>query len=698
MSPSPFERKGAVALIRLNNPPVNALSHALRSHIVAGIDAAHLDSAIEAIVLIGTDKAFSGGADISEFGSRAASAEPMLPSVITVMELATKPIIAAISGACMGGGLELALGAHFRVAKPDAQSAFPEVKLGLLPGAGGTQRLPRLIGLEYAMNLIVSGQAMPAGLFGMTPLFDQMVDGDLEAGALAFAEDVIAKKTPLKRVRDLKVKHADVDAFSAFAANMVKGVAGPFPAPFKCIEAVKATTSLSFEDGIALERKLFVELMMTAESKSLRHAFMGERAASKIADIDASIQSREIKRVGVIGAGTMGGWITMNFLNASIPVTLLEMKPENLDRGVGIIRKNYEGQLAKGKLKADKLEARMALITPTLSYDDLAECDLIIEAVFEDMDVKKSVFETLDKVAKPGAILASNTSTLDVNAIAEFTKRPEDVVGLHFFSPANIMKLLEVVRGAKTAKDVMATVMGLAKTIRKTAVVSGVCDGFIGNRMIAKYGQMAEDLVDEGASPQQVDKVLEKFGMIMGPFRMADLAGNDISWAIRKRRRAQFPNAPEANKPAFADKLCEMGRFGQKSGKGWYLYQDGKRDAILDPEVDTMINDFRAKHGYVARPISDQEIIDRCILALVNEGARILEEGIAARASDIDMVYLTGYGFPLFRGGPMNYADERGLYEVSRVMMDLHRRTGNDFWKPAALIEKRLSEGKGLTA
>ncbi len=689
MTQAAYSTHGAIAVIAMNNPPVNGLGFELRSGIVAGLDQALADPKVSAVVLIGTDKAFSGGADIREFNSPKALAEPNLNTVIRIVEASTKPVIAAISGACMGGGLELALGCHYRVAAAGAQIALPEVKLGILPGAGGTQRLPRLIGPEAALNMIVSGTIVPSEQFKGTPLFDAFLDGDLQAGALAFAEKAVKEKLPLKRVRDLKIDYPNAEAFFQFARNTVGAMAKNFPAPLKCVDAVAAAVSMPFDAGMQLERESFVHLVQTPESKALRHAFFGERAASKIADVPADTPARKIEKVGIIGAGTMG--IAMNFLNAGIPVTILETKQEALEKGVGIIRKNYESSLKKGKLTQEKLDGRMGLLKGTLSYDDLKDADLIIEAVFEEIGVKEQVFKKLDEVAKPGAILASNTSTLDVNKIAGFTKRPQDVVGMHFFSPANIMKLLEVVRGAATAKDVLATVMQIAKKIRKTAVVSGVCDGFIGNRMIEHYGRIAGFIVEEGASPQQVDRALEKWGMAMGPFRMGDLAGNDIGWAIRKRRYVEKPDVKYAK---IADKLCELGRFGQKTGMGWYRYEAGRRDAIPDPVVDKLIDDYRKEQGITPRKISDAEIVERCIFALVNEAARLLEEGIAQRASDIDMVYLTGYGFPLYRGGPMLYADQVGLYNVARAMQGFKAASGDAFWEPAPLLAKLAAEGK----
>jgi 3-hydroxyacyl-CoA dehydrogenase len=599
-------------------------------------------------------------------------------------------VIAAIRGTCMGGGLELSLGCHYRVAAPDAQVALPEVKIGLVPGAGGTQRLPRAIGVENALNMIVSGN--PVAAEKLKGLFDEIVPGDLLEGALAFARGV-ADKRPLPRIRDRKAEQPDAEAFFQFARNTVGAVAKDFPAPLKCVDAVAASVSKPFDEGMKVERELFMQLIASPESRALRHAFFGERAASKIPDVPADTPTRRIESVALIGAGTMGGGIAMNFLNASIPVTILETKQEALDRGVATIRKNYEATVKRGKLTAEKMEQRMKLLRPTLSYADIQSADLAIEAVFEEMGVKEAVFRKLDEVMKPGAILASNTSTLDVNRIAAFTKRPQDVVGMHFFSPANVMKLLEVVRGAKTGKDVLATVMQVAKKIRKTAVVSGVCDGFIGNRMVEQYLRQALFLLEEGASPQQVDRAMEKFGMAMGPFRMSDLAGNDIGWAIRKRRYVEKPDVIYSR---IADRLCELGRFGQKTGSGWYRYEAGRRDAIADPAVDEMIATYRKEKGIVARKIGDDEIVERCVYALVNEGARILEEGIASRASDIDMVYLTGYGFPLHRGGPMLYADMAGLYNVARTMQRFAANPHGDpgFWKPAPLLARLAAEGK----
>jgi 3-hydroxyacyl-CoA dehydrogenase len=692
-----YKVHGDVAVITLNNPPVNGLGYATRTAITAGLDKANADPAVKAIVVTGAGKAFSGGADIKEFGSAKATAEPNLLSVILALENSAKPTVAAVHSVCMGGGLELALGCHYRIAAPGCNVALPEVKLGLIPGAGGTQRLPRVLGVEPALNMIVSGEPVKSEMLAQLPgqkLFDKMASSaeSLAEEALAYARSV-ADARPLPLVRNMPCKHPLGDAYFQFARNMVKGMAKNFPAPAKCVDAVEAATKKKFDEGMALEREIFTNLMFTPESRALRHLFMAERAASKIADVPDDTKQREIKSVGVIGAGTMGGGISMNFLNAGIPVTILEMKQEALDRGVATIRKNYEAQVKKGKLKQDKYDQRMGLLKTTLSYDDLKDCDLVIEAVFEEMGVKQKVFETLDGVMKKGAILASNTSTLDVDKIAAFTKRPEDVVGLHFFSPANVMKLLEVVRGKKTAKDVMATVMSTAKKIKKTAVVSGVCDGFIGNRMIEQYSRQAGFLLDEGATPQQVDRAIEKFGFAMGPFRMGDLAGNDIGWAIRKRRAVDHPDMKYSRT---ADKLCELGRFGQKTGAGWYDYKEGKRDAIPSKLVEDMVVEHRKSLGIEPRKISDEEIVQRLVFALVNEASHILEEGIAARASDIDMVYITGYGFPIHRGGPMLYADQVGLFNVVQAMKRFQQNPRDDakFWEPAPLLARLAAEGK----
>jgi 3-hydroxyacyl-CoA dehydrogenase len=688
-----YEQIGRVAVITLDNPPVNGLGHETRSAVVAGLDRANADAACDAIVVTGAGKAFSGGADIREFNTPKASAEPALRSVIRALEDSRKPVVAAINGVCMGGGLELAMGCHYRVADGAATIALPEVKLGLLPGAGGTQRLPRAIGVEAALNMIVTGTSVQASALRGTGLLDEVVDDDVVAAAVALARKVIAEKPTLKRLRDVKLDYPNADGYFQFARNTVSAAAKHFPAPRSCIDAVAAAVSMPFDEGLRHERQLFNELVQTPESRALRHAFFAERAAARIPDVPDTTPARTIKRVAIIGAGTMGGGIAMNFLSAGMPVALLESDEAALGKGVARIRDNYESSAAKGRLSHDKVKECMSLLEPTLRYDRVGDADLVIEAVFEDMAIKQTVFRTLDEATKPGAILATNTSTLDVNAIAAATMRPQDVVGMHFFSPANVMKLLEVVRGAKTAPDVLMTVMRVAKRIGKTAVVSGVCDGFIGNRMLEQYLRQAMFVVDEGASPAQVDAALEEFGMAMGPFRMSDLAGNDVGWRIRQRR---YVEKPELRYSRIADRLCEQGRFGQKTGAGWYRYAPGRRDALPDPAVDAIVDAYRKEIGVTARKIAPDEIVDRCILALVNEGTRILEEGIAQRASDIDVVYLAGYGFPSWRGGPMLYADASGLYNVVRRMQQFATMPGADilFWTPAPLLPRLAAGGK----
>ncbi|MEP6548151.1 MAG: 3-hydroxyacyl-CoA dehydrogenase NAD-binding domain-containing protein [Gammaproteobacteria bacterium] len=692
-----FAVQGGVAVLTLDNPPVNSLGLELRAALLEGLDRANADPGIGAIVLIGSGAGFSGGADIREFGTPKAVAYPNLRSLIAEVEDSPKAVIAAIGGVCMGGGLELALGCHFRVGVAGARIALPEVKLGLLPGAGGTQRLPRLLGVEAALNLIVSGTTVPAEKLRDTALFDAFSDGDLRDAALDFARRVISEKLPLRRVRDLTLNMPTAAAFFQFARNSVQAVAGPYPAPPACVEAVAAAVEMSFDAGVKRERELFTTLMLSPESAALRHVFQAERAASKIQGVPDDTPVRPIRKVGVIGAGTMGGGITMSLINAGLPVVLLETQQDALDRGLANIRRNYQGALRKGTLNEAGLASRLALITPTLDYATLRDVDLSIEAVFESMDVKRQVFEKLDAVLRPGAILASNTSALNLDEIAKFTRRPQDVIGLHFFSPANVMRLLEVVRGAATGKDVLATAMRLAKTMNKIAVVSGVCDGFIGNRMLARYGAAAHDLIMAGALPHQVDAALQDFGMAMGPFRVGDLAGLDIGWALRKRRATEFPGKDFSN---VADTLCEAGRFGQKTGAGWYRYQTGSRNPIPDPKVTAIIEQYRRQRGITPREVKSAEIVARCIYALVNEGARIIEDGIAQRASDIDLVYLNGYGFPAYRGGPMFFADQTGLNEIVRALKRIAVEPGSDAgaWIPAPLLIRLASQGQPFSA
>ena len=687
-----YQVRDDIAVITLNNPPVNGLGLETRSAAVAALQRAQADAAIKAIVLTGAGKAFSGGADIREFNSPKALTEPTLHTLIKVVEDSAKPVVAAIHSVCMGGGLELALGAHYRVTLPGAQIALPEVKLGLLPGAGGTQRLPRVLGLGPALEMIVSGAPAASEKLAGSLLFDDLLPAgsDLLEGAVAYARRVGGLR-PLPKVRDRTVEQADLDAFLQAARARVGAAAGPFPAPLACLEAVAASATMPFEDGLKFERERFMALTQTPESKALRHAFFAERAAAKVPDLAADTPTRTIASAAVVGAGTMGAGIAMNFANAGIPVTLLETDQQALDKGLATVRKNYENTLKKGKLTQDALDARMALVKGTLDDADIAQADIVIEAVFEDLGVKEAVFRRLDAIMKPGAILASNTSTLNLDRIAAFTARPQDVIGLHFFSPANVMKLLEIVRGGATAKDVLASALALSKKLKKTGVVAGVCDGFIGNRMVEQYVRQAGFLLDEGALPQQVDRAAEAFGFAMGPFRMGDLAGNDIGWAIRKRRRVE---TPEVTYSKTADLLCEAGRFGQKTGAGWYDYMAGDRSPHPSAAVDEMIVAHSAALGIARRTIGDEEIVGRLVYALVNEGARILEEGIALRASDIDMVYLSGYGFPLHRGGPMFYADTVGLPRVLAAIEGYARGYQGEAWTPAPLLVRLASENK----
>lgn len=691
-----YRVQDGVAVITLHQPPVNPLSHAVRTAIVDGIDRAHADAAVRAIVIVGAGKQFSAGADMREFGTPAATQEPTLSTVLRILDDTSKPIVAAIEGVAMGGGLELALACHYRVAHAKTLIALPEVKRGILPGAGGTQRLPRLIGAEAALDMIVTGKTVKAAELG-APLFDRVTDGDVLPLALTVAleaADAAAGGAPLPRVRDRKVNLPSADAFFQHARRTVQARSPNLPAPLQCVNAVAASLE-PFDIGLPKERAMFVELSRSPEARALQHGFFAERLAPKIPSLPADVQARSVEVGAVIGAGTMGGGIAMNFANAGLPVWLLETNEAALERGLGVIRRNYEASAKKGRLTDAQVEARMALIRPTLQYADIAQADVVIEAVFEDWGVKEIVFSTLDEVMKPGAILATNTSTLDVDRIASFTKRPQDVVGLHFFSPANVMRLLEVVQGAATAPDVIATAMNIAKRFGKVGVLSGVCDGFIGNRMLDRYIRQAHFLLEEGALPEQIDRALEKFGMAMGPCRMNDMVGNDIGWAIRKRRYVEYPDQAFAR---VADPLCEAGRLGQKTGKGWYRYEPGKRDPIPDPDVRELIEAYSAKHGITRRKISDQEIVERTIYALVNEGARLLEEGIAQRASDLDAVFLTGYGFPAFRGGPMHYAESVGLFNVLRAIRGFAARGvgGGTFWTPAPLLERCVAEGRSF--
>ena len=687
-----YSVRDGIAVITMNNPPVNGLGSALRPGIMDGIRKAEADPAVKAAVIWGSPKVFSGGADIREFNSPKAFAPPSLHDIIEAQDSMKKPMVAAIGGFAMGGGLELALGCHYRVAAPKAQLALPEVKLGILPGAGGTQRLPRIVPVAKAIEMMTTGNPIPAEKGKELGLVDEVASGDLLEAAIAFAKKLVAQGKGPRRIRDMSARvDGDVKTFFAQAREQVAKASRGYPAPLEIVACVETACTRPFDEGRKFERERFAVLVETGESKALRHMFFAERQTTKIPDVPEDTPTRPVKSAAVIGAGTMGGGIAMSLVNAGIPTTIIEVQQEALDRGIATIRKNYAATVSKGRLQQEAMDQCLALITPALDLAAAKDADIVIEAVFERMDVKQEMFLKLDAIMKPGAILATNTSTLDVDAIAAVTRRPQDVIGTHFFSPANVMRLLEVVRGAKTGKDVLATTLKLGKQIRKVPVVSGVCDGFIGNRMIEKYGQQSLFLLDEGCSPQQVDGAAREWGLAMGPLTMGDMAGLDISWEIRKRRYVERPNFVYSK---LGDRICERGRYGQKTGKGWYRYESGNRKPLPDPEIDQIIAEYRKEIGVKPRQISDQEIVERLIYALVNEGAYILEEGIAQRASDIDMVYLTGYGFPPYRGGPMFYADTVGLDKVLAAIEGFRKGYMGEVWKPAPLLVKLAKEGR----
>ena len=683
-----YSLRDGIAVITLNNPPVNGLSNALRAALMAHLRTADGDPAVKAVILIGSAKAFCGGADIREFNHP--RVKPDLPEINDQQDAMQKPLVAAIGGFALGGGLELALACHYRVSLPKAQIGLPEVKLGILPGSGGTQRLPRIIPMAEAVKMMTTGTLIPAEKAKELGAIDEIVQGDLLEAAVLFAKKKLGQ--PLRRIRDMKPQvEGDIKAYFSKVREQVAKESKGYPAPLEIVACAEAAATRPFDEGRKFERERFAHLVNTPESRALRHMFFAERQTSKIPDVPETTPQRELRKAAIIGAGTMGGGIAMSFANAGIPVTLIDATQEALEKGMAKIRANYAATVSKGRLKQEDMDKRVALIQPAADLAAAKDADIVIEAVFERLDVKQEVFRKLDAIAKPGAILATNTSTLDVNRIAEATKRPQDVIGTHFFSPANVMRLLEVVRARQTAKDVLASTMKLGKTLKKVAVVSGVCDGFIGNRMLEKYGQQALFLIDEGASPQQVDGALQKWGMAMGPFAMYDMAGQDIGWEIRKRRYLERPDFVYSR---VADRVCEQGRFGQKTGKGFYRYEPGNRKPLPDPAVDEIISSYRKELGIKTRAISDDEIVERCIYALVNEGARILEEGIALRASDIDMVYLTGYGFPAFRGGPMFYADSVGLSRVVGAIEGFQKGYQGTQWKPAPLLVKLAKEGR----
>ncbi len=677
--------EGDIAVLTINSPPVNALSAAVREGLAEGMRQAAADPAAKAVVLICAGRTFIAGADISEFGKPFKGAS--LPEAQAALENCPKPVVAAVHGTALGGGFEVALVCHYRVAVPSAKFGLPEIKLGLIPGAGGTQRLPRLIGPEKALDVILSGAPFDAKQAKEWGVVDELVEeGQLRAGAIAFARRAIDEKMPLRKVRDTDEKIAAArgkpEIFEAIRKANARKFRG-FEAWEKAIEAVRNAVGLPFDEGALRERAMFLDLLKTTQSQAQRHVFFAERQVWKIADVPDDTPTLPIRQVGVIGAGTMGGGISMNFLNAGIPVTIVETKQEALDRGLLVIRRNYENTAKKGRMSEADVEARMGLLKGTLDLGALADCDLVIEAVFENMAIKKDIFARLDAIAKPGAILASNTSYLDINEIAAATKRPDHVLGMHFFSPANVMRLLEVVRGDRTAKPVLATAMRIARTIGKVAALVGVCHGFVGNRMLAQRQREAQKLILEGAMPWDVDRALYDFGMPMGPFAMSDLAGLDIGWSKET-----------STSSTIREILCEMDRRGQKTGAGFYDY-DENRDARPSPIVEKIVLDFAAKKGVNRRAIGDQEILERCIYPMINEGAKILEEGKAQRASDIDIVWINGYGWPVYRGGPMFYADTVGLDKVLAAMKRFEATMGEAF-KPSALLERLVAEGKGF--
>jgi 3-hydroxyacyl-CoA dehydrogenase len=682
-----LEKQGEIGMLWIDNPPVNALGFPVRKGMADGIDMAMKDDTIKALVVICKGRTFCAGADIREFGKPPQA--PHLPDVLKVFDQATKPVIAAIHGTAFGGGLETALSSHYRIAVPAAQFGLPEVKLGLLPGAGGTQRLPRLIGPEKALPMIATGNPIGAAQALKEGVIDEIAEGDLAEAAVAFARKVLAEKRPLRQVSAMteKVEAArkTPEIFADYRNVLAKTKRG-FEAPEACVKAVEAAVNLPFDEGMATERKLFEGLMRGSQSAAQRYYFFAERQVAKIPDIPKDTPLLDIKKVGVIGAGTMGGGITMNFINAGIPVTLVETKQEFLDRGIGVIKKNYDITAAKGKMTQQAVDQRMGLITGTTKMEDLADVDLVIEAVYENMDLKKEIFKKLDAICKKDAILATNTSYLDVNEIAAQTSRPEFVIGLHFFSPANVMRLLEIVRAAKTSKTVLATSLALGKRIKKIAAVVGVCYGFAGNRMFAQRKRECDKLVLEGALPAQIDKVIFDFGFPMGPFALYDLIGLDLGWSKET-----------TTSDSIRDLLCEQGRFGLKNSKGYYNYEKGGRKPLPAPEIEQLIIDFSKKKGFTRRDISDEEILQRCIYPIINEGAKILEEKIAVRPSDLDVIWINGYGWPVYSGGPMFYADLVGLDKILAVLKKFQVEQGDDF-KPAPLLEKLVKEGKNFSS
>lgn len=685
-----YAEDGSVAVITIDNPPVNAFGFDVRRGVIEAMDRAESDPAVTCVVLTGGGRTFSGGADITEFGRT--PREPSLPDVNTRCESLSKPVVAAIHGFAFGGGLEVSLSCHGRIATEDARLALPEVKLGLIPGAGGTQRLPRLIGPEAALDVIVPGNSVGAGKALKVGMLDRIAENDLLAEAKSFALELAAAPHKPSALRDredkLEAARLDPAAFDAHAADLTRKARG-LDAPLACVRAVRLALDTPLDEALARERDIFVELMNGEQSKAQRHLFFAEREAGKVPGIDRDVRPRTISKAAVIGAGTMGGGIAIALANGGVPVTILEMNQEAIDRGMAVIRRNYDTSVKRGSISEGERDRRLGRLSTTTSYEDIADADLVIEAVFEEMSVKKVVFGKLDEVMKSGAVLASNTSYLDVDEIAQMTKRPADVLGMHFFSPANVMKLLEIVRGKETAPDVVATALALGKQIGKVPVVVGVCHGFVGNRMLSARSAENEALLLEGASPADVDKAFLDFGFLMGPFAMGDLAGLDIGWRNRKSL---------GQTAIIADALCEEGRFGQKTGKGFYSYEDGPRDAKPDPWVDELIEEKARELGVNRRDIGATEIVERTIYPMINEGARILEEGIALRPSDIDIVWINGYAFPAGKGGPMFWAEQAGLAHIVERLEYWHGVTGNDVFEPSALLRKAALSGGTLAS
>jgi len=684
-----YENDGAVAVVTFTSPPVNALGFELRCEILEGLQKAQDDEKINAIVLMGDGRCFSGGADIREFGKP--SIEPSLHKIIAYAETSSKPIIAAIHETAVGGALELALGCHYRIGTPTAKLGSPEIKLGLIPGAGATQRLPRLIGVEAALDVILGGEFFSTEHCLDMGLLDRVITEDLRNGAVSFANDIINRKEALPVIRNIDAVQTEDNArIFATARNRIERRSRELIAPAFCIEAIKNVFELPFDDGLARERELFLQCIESEQSRAQRHVFFAERTAMRIPNLPNDVVPRSIEIAAVIGAGTMGGGIAMNFANANIPVRIVEVDDVALDRGLNIVRKNYTSSVSRGRIDQNTMDRALSLISGSTEIADAANADIVIEAITEDLDAKRDVFRALDRICKKEAILASNTSTLDIDALATATSRPTAVIGTHFFSPANIMKLMENVRGAETAPDVIATVIMLARRMGKVPVLARVCDGFIGNRMLHAYTRQANFLLEDGALPHQIDRVICEFGFPMGPFAMGDLAGLDIGWAIRKHRANKRDS--DERYSSIADRICELGRFGQKTGAGWYRYEEGSRTPIPDPEIEALIVGTSDELSIKRRTFSDKEILERCMLTLINEGARILEEGIAIRASDIDITWIYGYGFPIHRGGPMYYADQLGIDTVYDGLKSLEVQQDNSL-KPASLIERLARDG-----